>query len=136
MSPGVSAEIHKEGANIQVQCDIKQPGTMTFWFRINSAGADFLFTVKQEEVRERASNMKYSTEKTSGKVHLVIKSFEKNTDSGVYTCATMNSNKLFFGGLTEIKGEPGGYLTVKHEHFQVKSETLITSDFSKGSCDI
>ncbi|XDV38416.1 hypothetical protein PO909_007831 [Leuciscus waleckii] len=103
---GVSAEIYKEGGKVQVNCDVKQSGTMTFWFRINSAGADFLFTVKQEEVKERASNMKYTTEKTGGKVNLVIKSFEKKTDTGVYTCATMNSNKLFFGGLTEIKGEP------------------------------
>lgn len=114
MSPGVSAEIYKEGAKVRVECDIKQSGTMTFWFRINSAGADFLFTVKQEEVKERASDMKYITEKNGGKVHLVINPFKKKTDSGVYTCATMNSNKLFFGGLTEIEGEPGGYLTVKH----------------------
>ncbi|KAK7131432.1 hypothetical protein R3I94_016534 [Phoxinus phoxinus] len=79
---GVSAKIYKEGESVRVDCDLKQSGTLTFWFRINDK------------------------DKNSGKVHLDIKSFEKKADSGVYTCATMNSNKLFFGGLTEIEGEP------------------------------
>lgn len=105
---GVSADIYKEGAKVRVDCDPKQSGTMTFWFRINSAGADFLFTVKQTDIKGTSLNKeKYiTTVDNSGKAHLDIKSFDKKTDSGVYTCAAMNNNKLFFGGLTEMKGEP------------------------------
>ncbi|CAM4666115.1 unnamed protein product [Leuciscus chuanchicus] len=105
---GVSAKICKEGEKVRVDCDIKQSGTLTFWFRINSAGADFLFTVKNSGIKEKAlQEGKYNVDvDNSGKAYLDIKSFEKKTDTGVYTCATMNSNKLFFGGLTEIEGEP------------------------------
>ncbi|KAK7131433.1 hypothetical protein R3I94_016534 [Phoxinus phoxinus] len=106
---GVSAKIYKEGESVRVDCDLKQSGTLTFWFRINDKGADFLFTVRNVDIKENLlPKEKYTvtTDKNSGKVHLDIKSFEKKADSGVYTCATMNSNKLFFGGLTEIEGEP------------------------------
>ncbi|XP_056114196.1 T-cell surface glycoprotein CD8 alpha chain [Rhinichthys klamathensis goyatoka] len=106
---GVSAEIYKEGAKVRVNCDLKQSGALTFWFRIKSTGADFLFTVKQTDIKENSLNeTKYSiaVDKKSGKAHFDIKSFEKKADDGIYTCATMNNNKLFFGGLTEIKGEP------------------------------
>lgn len=113
MSPGVSARIYKEGEKVQVDCDPKQSGTLTFWFRINSKGADYLFSVKSADIKENDLNSEhYAINKNSGKVQLDIKSFKKKTDSGVYVCAAMNSNKLFFGGLTRIEGEPGGHLTV------------------------
>jgi len=123
LSQGVSAEIYKEGQRIRISCVPEQSGALTFWFRIKSTGADFLFTVKQSDIKENPlSKEKYiTTVDKSGKPYLDIISFEKKADSGVYTCASMNNNKLYFGRLTEIKGEPGGYLNVK----QVKSETLI-----------
>ncbi|XP_077104210.1 T-cell surface glycoprotein CD8 alpha chain [Siphateles boraxobius] len=104
---GVSAEIYKEGAKVRVDCNPKQSGTMTFWLRINSKGADFLFSVKQDTIKENAlKTEKYNVKIDKGKAHLDIKSFEKKTDSGVYICANMNNNKLFFGEQTEIQGEP------------------------------
>ncbi|XP_051734761.1 uncharacterized protein LOC127504245 [Ctenopharyngodon idella] len=104
---GVSARIYKEGEKVQVDCDPKQSGTLTFWFRINSKGADYLFSVKSADIKENDLNSEhYAINKNSGKVQLDIKSFKKKTDSGVYVCAAMNSNKLFFGGLTRIEGEP------------------------------
>lgn len=131
LSPGVSAKIYKDGDPVHVDCDPKLSGTLTFWFRINSEGASYLFTVRNSEIKENAldpKKYKITTDKNSGKAHLEIVSFEKKKDSGVYTCAAMNSNKLFFGEVTKIEGEPGGHF---NKHCLVKSETLITSAFAE-----
>lgn len=97
-----------EGQKVTVDCDPKQHGVITFWFQINKSGAKCLLTVKGTEEKFNADKGKYEVNKNapSGKLGLVIKSFMKKTDSGSYTCAAMNSNKLFFGEPIEIKGEP------------------------------
>uniref|UniRef100_A0A9J7YK72 Ig-like domain-containing protein n=2 Tax=Cyprinus carpio TaxID=7962 RepID=A0A9J7YK72_CYPCA len=97
--------IYQEGQAVPVNCDTKQPGVITFWFKINTSGAKYLFTVKGTDVKVNADVAKYKVNK-SGKVSLAIQSFNKKTDSGFYTCAAMNNNKLIFGELTEINGEP------------------------------
>ncbi|XP_059381514.1 T-cell surface glycoprotein CD8 alpha chain [Carassius carassius] len=102
---GFGDNVYKEGQEVTVDCDTKQPGVITFWFQINRSGPKYLFTVKSTDVKAIADPTKYKVNKNA-KVSLTIQSFKKNTDSGFYTCAAMNNNKLFFGGLTEIKGEP------------------------------
>lgn len=104
----------QEGQDVTVDCDTKQPGVITFWFQINTSGAKCLLTVKGTEEKFNADKEKYKVSKSdpSGKHGLAIKSFKKKTDSGLYTCAAMNKNKLFFGEPTEIKGEPGEHLIV------------------------
>ncbi len=81
----------------------------TFWFQINTRGAKYLLTVKGTDEKFNADKEKYKVNKNapSGKFGLAIKSFKKKTDSGLYTCAAMNNNKLYFGEPKEIKGEPG-----------------------------
>ncbi len=56
----------------------------------------YLLTVKGTEEKSNADKNKYivNTKAPSGKLGLTIKSFKKKTDSGLYTCAAMNSNKL------------------------------------------
>ncbi|XP_052443799.1 T-cell surface glycoprotein CD8 alpha chain [Carassius gibelio] len=102
---GFADNVYKEGEEVTVNCDTKQPGVITFWFQINKSGLKYLFTVKSTEIKANADPKKYKVNQNA-KVSLAIQSFEKNTDSGFYTCAAMNNNKLFFGGLTEIKGQP------------------------------
>lgn len=94
---------YEEGQSVNVHCDPGLPGTLTFWFRVNDDGAKFLFTVKNKDVK--ASDTEY-TVNPHDKVSLTIQSFKKKTDSGVYTCAAMNSNKLFFGKPSVITGKP------------------------------
>ncbi|XP_058614365.1 T-cell surface glycoprotein CD8 alpha chain isoform X2 [Onychostoma macrolepis] len=98
----------QEGQEVTVHCDPKQPGVITFWFQINTTGASCLLTVKGTEEKFNADKEKYEMKKNSpsGKLGLAIKSFKKKSDSGLYTCAAMNKNKLFFGEPIEIKGEP------------------------------
>ncbi|KAK2872433.1 hypothetical protein Q8A67_022330 [Cirrhinus molitorella] len=87
-----------------VNCDTKVSGAITFWFQINTSGVKYLFTLKGEDVKAIADAQKYKVNKNAGKVSLAIQSFEKRTDSGLYTCAAMNNNKLIFGEVTEING--------------------------------
>ncbi len=109
LSLGCFSHLYQEEEDIQVYCDPKHHSVITFWFQINSSGAKYLLTVKGTEEKSNADKNKYivNTKAPSGKLGLIIKSFKKKTDSGLYTCAAMNSNKLFFGEPEEIKGEPG-----------------------------
>ncbi|RXN08597.1 CD8 beta 1 [Labeo rohita] len=104
---GFANNVYQKGQTVTVNCDPKQSGAITFWFQINTSGAKYLFTVKGKDEKARADDLKYTVNKNGDKVSLTIQSFEKKTDSGTYTCAAMNSNKLFFGELTEVRGEPG-----------------------------
>ncbi|XP_016308529.1 uncharacterized protein LOC107662903 isoform X2 [Sinocyclocheilus anshuiensis] len=103
-----SHTFYQEGQEVIIDCDPKQHSVITFWFKINRSGAKHLLTFKGMDVKDNVDKEKYSMNKNapSGKVSLAIKDFKKKTDSGLYTCAAMNSNKLFFGEPIEIKGEP------------------------------
>uniref|UniRef100_A0A8C2IMI0 CD8a molecule n=1 Tax=Cyprinus carpio TaxID=7962 RepID=A0A8C2IMI0_CYPCA len=102
---GFADNVFKEGQEVTVDCDPKQPGVITFWFQINRSGPKYLFTVKSTDVKANVDWTKYKVN-TNGKVSLAIQSFQKKTDSGLYTCAAMNNNRLIFGEVKEIKGEP------------------------------
>ncbi len=96
---------------MKVNCDPEKSGTLTFWFQVNSEGAKYIFTLRNNKAMAIVDENKYTVD-VSGKVTLTIQDFKKNTDSGVYTCASMNSNQLFFGKISEIQGEPGEHLTI------------------------
>ncbi|KAL1253261.1 hypothetical protein QQF64_017954 [Cirrhinus molitorella] len=102
---GFANTVYQEGQEVIVNCDTKQAGVITFWFQVNNNGAKYLFTAKSTDIKFNVNTTKYKVNQ-SGKVSLAIQSFEKKTDSGLYTCAAMNNNKLVFGELTEINGEP------------------------------
>uniref|UniRef100_A0A672MBZ7 Ig-like domain-containing protein n=1 Tax=Sinocyclocheilus grahami TaxID=75366 RepID=A0A672MBZ7_SINGR len=102
-----SHTFYREGQEVIIDCDPKQHSVITFWFKINKSGAQHLLTFKGMDVKDNVDQEKYSLNKNApSKVSLAVKDFKKQTDSGVYTCAAMNSNKLFFGEPMEIKGEP------------------------------
>ncbi|XP_056302620.1 T-cell surface glycoprotein CD8 alpha chain [Danio aesculapii] len=104
---GYSAEIYQENSIAEVNCNPKTSGTMTFMFHISSTGANCILIAKQTDVKYKADPEKYSGRiDSNGNLNVKIKSFAKRTDSGVYTCATMNNNKLFFGEVTTIQGVP------------------------------
>ncbi|XP_067280295.1 T-cell surface glycoprotein CD8 alpha chain [Pseudorasbora parva] len=94
---------YEDGEIVKVDCDPGQAGTLTFWFRVNKDGAEFLFTVKNKEIKAKTTEYDVNL---NDKVSLTIKSFEKKTDSGIYACAAMNNNKLIFGKPTVITGKP------------------------------
>nr|BAD89376.1 CD8 alpha [Danio rerio] len=104
---GCSANFHQENSTVAVNCNPKTSGTITFMFQINSTGANCLLIAKQTEVKHNANSKKYSGHiDSNGNLNVKIKSFAKRTDSGLYVCATMNNNKLFFGEVTKIQGVP------------------------------
>lgn len=111
MSSAGSARIYKEGEVAKVNCEPEKSGTLTFWFQVNSEGAKYIFTLRNNEAKVIADGKKYTVD-VNGKVTLAINDFKKKTDSGMYTCASLNSNQLFFGKISEIQGEPGEHLTI------------------------
>ncbi|XP_050948570.1 T-cell surface glycoprotein CD8 alpha chain [Labeo rohita] len=131
---GFANNVYQKGQTVTVNCDPKQSGAITFWFQINTSGAKYLFTVKGKDEKARADDLKYTVNKNGDKVSLTIQSFEKKTDSGTYTCAAMNSNKLFFGELTEVRGEPDPTTAPKTAVTPPKNTPLLTTTKAQCNC--
>ncbi|KAL1253262.1 hypothetical protein QQF64_017955 [Cirrhinus molitorella] len=94
---------------------------------------------KDKDIKGRGEELQteqnYKLNKNAGKVSLTIQSFKKNTDSGLYTCAAMNNNKLVFGDLNEIKGEPDPITTPpKIASTPPKIATTVTTTKSQCKC--
>ncbi|XP_051536657.1 uncharacterized protein LOC127430712 isoform X2 [Myxocyprinus asiaticus] len=102
---GGRTQIFQEGEDVTVKCDPALSGLSFFWFRINKDGPAFLVTNKNTGIKVNVKE-KYKVIQTSGKMCLSIRSFEKDKDSGMYSCATYNRNQLIFGDLYYIKGQP------------------------------
>ncbi|XP_073681166.1 uncharacterized protein [Garra rufa] len=130
---GFANPIYKEGVEVPVHCDPKISGAITFWFQINTSGAKYLFSVKGTEEKANADKTKYKVNKNADKVSLTIQSFKKTTDSGFYTCAAMNNNRLIFGDLTEIKGEADP-TTTPRTTAPVQPEITPTVTMTKAQC--
>ncbi|XP_073681153.1 uncharacterized protein [Garra rufa] len=132
---GFANPIYKEGVEVPVHCDPKISGAITFWFQINTSGAKYLFSVKGTDEKANADDKKYKVIKNSNKVSLAIQSFKKTTDSGLYTCAAMNNNRLIFGELTEIKGEPDPTTTPpKNTQTTAKITPRVTTTKAQCTC--
>lgn len=81
------------------------------WLRAReTAGVEFIVSYRKEatwgkgmsEIMQLGGNVDAYT--------LKIKSFNKLKDSGSYSCATYNANKLNFGKATVLQGVPGGFI--------------------------
>ncbi|XP_043076796.1 T-cell surface glycoprotein CD8 alpha chain [Puntigrus tetrazona] len=130
---GFAEKVYQEGKEATVNCDTKLPGVITFWFKINRSGAKYLFTVKGTDIRSDVEDKEKYKVNNNGKVSLTIRSFKKKSDSGLYSCASMNNNQLSFGELTEMKGEPDP--TTPPPKIDPKPKITTPATTTKSNCN-
>ncbi|XP_057215933.1 T-cell surface glycoprotein CD8 alpha chain isoform X2 [Triplophysa rosa] len=126
MMSGGSTLIAKEQHVVRVDCVPGITGALVFWFRIKGDGPEFLFSSKNKDTKTDVDK-KYKVVPSGDMVHLVILSFNKKTDSGVYACAAMNNNKLIFGKHTTVNGEPDPTTPPKITPAPTKSKPAIAT---------
>ncbi|XP_017278322.1 T-cell surface glycoprotein CD8 alpha chain [Kryptolebias marmoratus] len=102
-SADVKAE---EGKEAMISCK-PEKGTMVIWFRaLDKSGMEFIASVSstgQLKTSRPNFNNKFRFQTTDSQT-LILKSFNKNNDSGVYSCGSLvNGNKLLFGEVTRLK---------------------------------
>ncbi|MFT7798798.1 T-cell surface glycoprotein CD8 alpha chain [Arapaima gigas] len=105
--------VYEEGQEVSISCPLKHSSSAVFWFRIVKNGLDFIGTFTYDgtpKTQIDASVFNYGEIKNQ---KLIVKNFNKNRDSGTYSCAYINANKLFFGEATVIEGKADPKPTVK-----------------------
>ncbi|XP_014890747.1 T-cell surface glycoprotein CD8 alpha chain isoform X2 [Poecilia latipinna] len=98
-----------EGQLKKVKCTLPSKGTIVFWFRVvEDQGMEFIgsFSPAGQEKTPGANHGKnLIVEKQNNDFVLTVKSFNKKSDSGMYTCAALVSgNTLSFGQVTQLQG--------------------------------
>ncbi|KAB5549253.1 hypothetical protein PHYPO_G00065300 [Pangasianodon hypophthalmus] len=99
----VQEKVVEENKNERLTC-VGASSATVFWLRLKENGQGFEYVAT------------YSKSKNSGKVSdknkfavseksFEITSFEKQKDSGTYSCVSINNNELQFGGTTKLRGE-------------------------------
>lgn len=97
----------KEGAQVDIQCQPSQTGSMTVWFRLLD-NLEMEFIASFSNGLKKETDSKPSSVFTHGKIKkdiLTLKSFRRDYDSGLYACATLFRGKeLRFGPVTQLRG--------------------------------
>ncbi|XP_036444847.1 T-cell surface glycoprotein CD8 beta chain-like [Colossoma macropomum] len=130
LSNGAYSETMKEGEDKDIPCDPKSSGTV-WWFRlINNTQSEFIASFSSSGDKKVGDlGSKFDHQKMKSSKILTLKGFKKETDSGSYSCATINNNKLLFGSVTSLQGTPDPKPETKvvpttratPEHFTTKS---------------
>ncbi|KAI1904643.1 hypothetical protein AGOR_G00007800 [Albula goreensis] len=123
-----------ENTQVELECDPPKKGSTTYWFRLRDSGIEFLATYTSSGFFkiEPDKNI-FGTGKIAKNI-LIIKEFQKERDSGVYSCASMNSNRLNFGEATRIQGHPEPTPTTKTTTMKLPKPTTVTCPSITG-CD-
>ncbi|XP_075993024.1 T-cell surface glycoprotein CD8 alpha chain [Genypterus blacodes] len=119
-----AGEVHllNEGENHDINCIPSQKGTVNFWFRsLDDAGLEFIVSSTHDGQLKVASKSASITLASANKIKL--KSFQRAKDSGLYSCASLYQNQLFFGLATRLAG-------VKMPEITTKATTTTTANVS------
>ncbi|XP_076604878.1 T-cell surface glycoprotein CD8 alpha chain [Chaetodon auriga] len=99
----------KEGNEVEIQCQPSEVGSMVVWFRVlDNSGMEFIASFSNNGVLKSPSSSFPSNFKTSRIAQniLILKSFNKIKDSGVYSCAALyKGTELRFGTVTRLLGD-------------------------------
>ncbi|XP_023667497.1 T-cell surface glycoprotein CD8 alpha chain isoform X2 [Paramormyrops kingsleyae] len=97
----------EELSEVKITCKMSPPGTIVFWFRVLETGIEAIgtFNIEGDPKMVPDSNV-FDYRNMKRDKAILLKSFQKNRDSGIYGCGKLNGNKLDFGPLTSIEGHP------------------------------
>ncbi|XP_059184586.1 T-cell surface glycoprotein CD8 alpha chain [Centropristis striata] len=95
----------KEGKSVIINCELQDKGSMVVWLRIlDTSGMEFIASFSITGVLKQSgpsfdSIFSYQTNKPGT---LTLQSFNKNRDSGVYSCGVLKNSALIFGPTTRL----------------------------------
>ncbi|CAK6958308.1 T-cell surface glycoprotein CD8 alpha chain [Scomber scombrus] len=113
MSSGVGEDVTpEEGKSVEITCSPTLVGTLIIWFRIlNTSGIEFIASFAPgSDIPKTSISDSFSTSKARNRI-LTLKSFNKQKDGGIYTCASLKGNTLDFGKLTRLVVEKDKIVT-------------------------
>lgn len=102
-----------QGEEVPINCEIPEGQGMVTWFRVlDKSGIEFIVSYSNSQIKAKSPVYeRFRMTVEAGKVKkLVLKSFNKDTDSGVYSCACIKSNEMKFGPITRLVG--GKFLSI------------------------
>lgn len=105
ITPGAGEELElTEGQqDVDIHCVINERGTINFWFRaLDNSGMEFISSFSPEGISKVPSQS--SSFKQTSVNKITLKSFKKDEDSGLYSCASLHKNTLIFGQVTRVVG--------------------------------
>lgn len=108
-SGALQETIVREGQNADITCNPKEKGSISIWFRVlDKSGMEFIASYGQNGLKKTQTtppSSSFSEAKILSNT-LVLKSFKKDKDSGIYSCASLYQGKeLKFGEVTRLVGE-------------------------------
>nr|CAH60272.2 CD8 alpha chain [Dicentrarchus labrax] len=95
-----------EGQLVEIHCQ-SGTGTMIIWFRVlDKTGMEFIGSFSNNGVLKSTSLSNIYRQTKINQNILILQSFNKSRDSGIYSCASLyKGNELRFGKITRLFGE-------------------------------
>ncbi|XP_061544186.1 T-cell surface glycoprotein CD8 alpha chain [Phycodurus eques] len=99
--------VSKDGQKIEVSCKPSEVGSMVMWFRVvDKSGMEFLASYTNNGMQKSTSDsMSHFSDRRIRDDIIILKSFSKARDSGIYSCASLKNNQLKFGDITRLTGD-------------------------------
>lgn len=94
----------KEGESYEISCKPAEIGGMIVWFRVlDKSGMEFIASFSTSGLQKSSAPFKptFSAAKINQNI-LILNSFNKIDDSGMYSCASIKNNELKFGQVTQL----------------------------------
>lgn len=101
-----------EGQQVEIYCKPPQMSGMVTWFRVlDKSGMEFIASFSAGHLKSTSLHQNFISTKIRDH-KLILKSFNKDTDSGAYSCAVIKSNELKFGEVTRLVGGEFLYISL------------------------
>lgn len=97
----------QEGERVEIVCSPSEKGTLNIWFRVlDKSGMEFIASFSERGLQKPYTDKPSSTF-TYTKIErniIILPSFYKASDSGLYSCASLKGSQLKFGNVTRLAG--------------------------------
>lgn len=98
----------KDGEKIEITCEPSITGSLIVWFRVrDKLGMEYIASFSNTGVRKSITaqpSSEFQDSKITNNI-LILKSFDKDKDSGDYSCGSLyKGNELKFGQVTRLVG--------------------------------
>lgn len=97
----------KEGERVEIKCQPSELGTMIIWFRVlDKPRMEFIASFSNNGLKKPNTDKPSSafSDTKIGQNTLILESFSKASDSGLYICASLKGSELKFGEVTRLVG--------------------------------